>query len=537
MLTTGITREPNKLIGFTISRSPINHDDIDIFYVGLNLKLFKKQSLYFYLWGKGDIDQCIAGDAYSMAFPLSDNLLDRNVLIRIDENNITIENDWLGSIPVFYNKKENIVSTLSNFCLKDKTIHNEGLTNFCEFGYSVFEQTIFTDVKFMRYFSKLKISDKIIKIEYKDDPVLESSFLAKESNENEVINIMQDYISNIESKIDGDIVLPTSGGYDSRLLNYFIKDKSRIRGFTYGISKDQSQSTEVVHAKKISEIYKTQWEQIELKEYHKYMDNWASIYGYSTHLHGMYHIEFYINILKKHKFKNISFLSGIFGDIWAGSINYKAISNYKDVINLGYTHGMNLDLNHLEFLDNNKIIKEYFKENKEHLKNDRLKAVFTIRMKLMLISYLTQIPEYFGMPVWTPFLNFGIVKKTLTLPDDRRKNRVWQKDFFKKVGLNLEDMNLKSVKSNKLDYEIAKNVDFELIDINIMKKHIKQSRLIEINNILSNLSIFETIKNQLLYIPKVGGVLRRLGFKNKFLNALYGYYLIKAIEKGLKYES
>ena len=98
-------------------------------------------------------------------------------------------------------------------------------------------------------------------------------------------------------------------------------------------------------------------------------------------------------------------------------------------------------------------------------------------------------------------------------------------------------MNLKSVKSNKLDYEIAKNVDFELIDINIMKKHIKQSRLIEINNILSNLSIFETIKNQLLYIPKAGGVLRRLGFKNEFLNALYGYYVIKAIEKGLKYES
>jgi len=389
----------------------------------------------------------------------------------------------------------------------------------------------------MRYFSKLKISDKTVKTEYKDDPVLESSFLAKESNENEVINIMQDYISNIESKIDGDIVLPTSGGYDSRLLNYFIKDKSRIRSFTYGISKDQSQSSEVVHAKKISEIYKTQWEQIELKEYHKYMDNWASIYGYSTHLHGMYHIEFYINILKKNEFKNVSFLSGIFGDIWAGGINYKTIDKYQDVINLGYIHGMNLDLNYLELFDDNKIIKQYFKENKEHLKNDRLKAVFTIRMKLMLISYLTQIPEYFGMPVWTPFLNFGIVKKTLTLPDDRRKNRIWQKEFFEKVGLNLEDMNLKSVKSNKLDYEIAKNIDFELININIMKKYIKQSRLIEINNILSKLSIFETIKNQLLYIPKVGGVLRRLGFKNEFLNALYGYYVIKAIEKGLKYES
>lgn len=52
----------NKLIGFTISRSPINHDDIDIFDVGLNLRSFKKYRLCFYLWGKGDINQCITGD-------------------------------------------------------------------------------------------------------------------------------------------------------------------------------------------------------------------------------------------------------------------------------------------------------------------------------------------------------------------------------------------------------------------------------------------------------------------------------------------
>ena len=43
--------------------------------------------------------------------------------------------------------------------------------------------------------------------------------------------------------------------------------------------------------------------------------------------------------------------------------------------------------------------------------------------------------------------------------------------------------------------------------------------------------------NQLLNIPKIGGLLVRLGFKNKLLKALDEYYVIKAIEKGLKYES
>ena len=140
------------------------------------------------------------------------------------------------------------------------------------------------------------------------------------------------------------------------------------------------------------------------------------------------------------------------------------------------------------------------------------------------------------MPVWTPFLNFEIVKTTLNLSDEKRKNRVWQKDFFRNVSLNLEDMNLKSVKSNKLDYEIAKNATLESIDVGLMKKYVDENRLVDINNILSELSTYEAIQNQLLYVPKIGGILRRLGLKNEYLNALHEYYVIKAIEKGLKYE-
>jgi len=523
-----------KIIGFLITREN-KLPKVDFFNVNIRVTTFQHNFYNIYLWGIGEIEKYKIGNKYSLSFPLNDTLLDRNILISFDESKIIIENDWLGSIPIFYNRQENIVSTLPNLCLKDKTIDNEGLLNFCKFGYSVFEQTMFKDVKFMRYFSKLIISDNI-DIEYKKDPVLDKSFLENISNEDDVINLMQKYISDIESKIDGDIVLPTSGGYDSRFLNYFIKDKSRIRSFTYGISKNQSQSSEVVHAKKISEIYRTKWEQIELSSFHKYIDKWTEIYGFSTHLHGMYHIEFYSKILEKHSFDNSTFLSGIFGDIWAGSINYKAINSYKNVINLGYTHGMNLDLNYLKFLDCSKNIKEYFKKNKKHLKKDRLKAVFTIRMKLMLISYLTQIPEYFAFCVWTPFLNFDIVKATLNINSNKRKNRVWQKDFFSNVGLNLENMNLQSIKSNKLNYEIGKNSKLEKIDVDLMKNYIDRKRLVKINKILSNISIFEEIKNYFLFIRKVGGVLRLLGLKNEFLRALNEYYIIKSIEKGLKYE-
>lgn len=526
----------SKIIGFLITKEK-KELDIDFFDVGLKTIELFHSNYYIYLWGVGDIENYKIDDKYSLSFPLYNNLLDRNVFISFENEKITIENDWLGSIPVFYNPKELIVSTLSNFCIKDKTIHNEGLSNFCEFGYSVFEQTMFEDVKFMRYFSKLIVSDNGINIEYKSDPVLDKEFLSKQTTTEDLVSLMQEYVSDIENNIDGDIVLPTSGGYDSRILNYLVKDKKRIRSFTYGISKDQNKSTEVVHAKKISEIYNTQWEQIELKNFHEYIDKWIKVYGISTHTHGMYHIEFYTKILKKYKFENPTFLSGIFGDIWAGSVKYEDINSYEDIINLGYTHGMNLDLKYLQFENDNSTKKSIFLENKEYLQGDKIKAVFKIRMKLMLISYLTQIPEYFGMPVWTPFLNYEIVKATLNLPDEQRKNRAWQKEFFSSVGLGLEDMGLISVKSNKLDYEIAKNAKFEPIDIELLGKYISKDRLVRINKLLSGMSSFEAIKNQLLYIPKVGGVLRRLGFKNEFLKALYEYYVLKAIEKGLKYES
>lgn len=525
-----------KIIGFLISKEK-KEIDIDFFNMGLKtVQLFHKD-FFIYLWGIGDIENYKIKDKYSLSFPLHDNLLDRNVLISFEDDKIVVENDWLGAIPVFYNSKEKAVSTLSNLSIKDKSIHNEGLSNFCEFGYSVFEQTIFQDVKFMRYFSKLVISNENIQLEYKDDPVLEDDFITQSSDKNSVIEKMQSYISNIENKTKGDIVLPTSGGYDSRILNYFVKDKSRIRAFTYGISKDQSKSTEVVHAKKISDIYDTKWEQIKLEKFHDFINKWAEVYGYSTHLHGMYHIEFYTKILKKYRLNDVSFLSGIIGDAWAELGKFENIEKYQDVINLGYTHGMNLDLKYLQ-RDSQDILKQkYFEEHQKHLENDKIKSVFAMRTKLMLISYLTQIPEYFGMPVWTPFLNFEIVKSTLNISDERRRNRVWQKDFFKSVGLNLEDMNLESVKRNKLDYEIAKNAKFEPLDLGLLSEYVSKRRVVEINKLLSNLSFFESLKNELLYIPKVSGIMRRLGFKNEFLKALHEYYVLKAIEKGLSYES
>lgn len=162
----------NKLIGFTISKKEIDHTDIDIFNSNLSIKKINHNDLFIYLWGVGDIDKCKIDSKYSLSFPLTASLLDRNILISFEDENIVIENDWLGSIPVFYNPNELIVSTLSRKTLNDKTIHPEGLNNYFEFGYSVFEQTPFNDVKFIRYFSKIVIDSNNLNVVYKEDYIL-----------------------------------------------------------------------------------------------------------------------------------------------------------------------------------------------------------------------------------------------------------------------------------------------------------------------------------------------------------------------------
>jgi len=525
----------NKIVGFLITPKEQKIFP-DFFQRGLKTVHLTNPFYNIYLWGIGNILLCKCSDKYSLSFPLHDNLLDRNVLVNIKTDKITIENDWLGSIPVFFNNKQLIVSTLPINCLHEKNIHSEGLNNFFEFGYCVFGQTPFKNIKFMRFLSKLVIHDNRIEIVYKDDPVLDNKIFRKNSTVEKTFTLIKDYMTKADSKLNGDIILPLSGGYDSRLINYFVSDKSKIRSFTYGVSKRQSKSIEVLYARKVAEILGTKWKQIELKHSYKYIDDWFRLYGFSTHLHGMYHIEFYKKIVESIQSNNCSFLSGIVGDAWAGRIVYRPIEDYHHVINLGYTHGINIDLTYLKMRTDHLLKKNFFKEYKNYLIDDRIKIIFTIRLKIMLISYLTQIPEYLGFPVWTPFLNYEIAMAMLNLPESSRKNRQWQTDFFKRVGLNIEDMGINVNLSNTLDYNLTLNNQLDLINVDVMADFIEKERLLEINKRLCKIGIGKKIKNEILNLPKVSGLLKKVRITNDYLTSLlYEYFIIKAIEKSITY--
>ena len=94
--------------------------------------------------------------------------------------------------------------------------------------------------------------------------------------------------------------------------------------------------------------------------------------------------------------------------------------------------------------------KEFY-SNKNNF-SSKTQVIQVIRIKMVLLSYLMTIPEYFGFPSYSPFLDFDCAKLFLSIPQEQRKNRLWLKKYFISKGINIEDLKLKSIKSNGLDY-------------------------------------------------------------------------------------
>lgn len=463
----------------------------------------------------------------SMSPFANENLLDRNVIINFYKKLIIIENDWLGSIPVFYNIETNEVSTYSELVFSNENeIDIKGLLNYFDAGFCLYGHTQFKNIKFLRYYSKLTIANNIIKIEEKEDVVFKNSNI--QSNPADVLEKIKNYILKGEKYFDKKIILPLSGGYDSRLLSSFVSNKNQILSFTYGISKKQESSYEVVYAKKLSQQLEFSWKQIELSDFNNYINKWHCLFGFSTHLHGMYQMEFYDKIIKNCTPSNCTVLSGIIGDAWSGKIKFIPIDNFEQLNNLTYSHGMNLDKKYYNNKNNIYSQNEFHKNKKIYL-DEKYQIVQRMRNKIILLNYLLSVPEHYGLISWTPFLNFDIVDSMLSLSENDKVNRVWQTNYFKENGLDFEKMTLKKSMTNTLNYDSAKKFKFDLLSnkkyANLFDEKIIYKINTDINKNRNVINFF--IENKLKYHKILNKI---FGYRSGFYNTLYQYYTLKSID-------
>lgn len=349
------------------------------------------------------------------------------------------ESDWLGSSPVYYNTATRVVGT----CLNDVIdwsrceLDPEGFNNYLEFGYSVFGQTPVRHVRFLLPNQRLRCDGDCFRVEDVEDSVLGHLVNGVATAEADVWTQLRAAVSAWERSVSGPILIPTSGGFDSRLLNLLIANRARVRSRTFGPSSRQEQSFEVTRAAELSRILHTDWRHVPLHRYLRHLDTWYDLYGASCHAHGMYQIEFYER-LKRELGANVPLLSGIIGDAWGGHVLLPEIGGPARLGLLGWTHGMAADpaCSRLRGGQANRVA--FWERYRELIAIPEGRVVVAMRMKMLLLSYLYRVPRHFGFQPWSPFLQQDIALAMLCLPVERRQDRQWQRDFFRQNDVDLE---------------------------------------------------------------------------------------------------
>jgi len=438
--------------------------------------------------------------------------------------------NWVGYQTIFYNLKTGKFSQDINDVIdySNLEIDSESLAAYLDFGYSVFGHTPVKHVQYLLPNQVLNLQNGKLTVQDTEDSTL--PLLGKKTKEDDVLGKISSAVNNWADSFNDDILIPTSGGFDSRLMNVLLKDKKRIHAYTYGTSLNQDESRESVYASQLSERLGSQWKRIPLGRFNVYMDKWYDQFGPSVAGSGTYHMEFYDKIKQLEAGNPMHLLSGIIGDAWAGAVKVPMIDSPASYRTLGYTHGMSADSKLAMDVDYIGIVEPIYEKQKDYLKSSEYRIITAMRTKMMMLQYLISVPAKMGYPGYSPFVDEDISLSMLNLPAERRENRAWQRDFFRKNNLLFEEEKHKYTYQNTLNYYALLNETLEPLNIELLREVLNPEYLNWINQKIMHIGRKERLFQTLMHTPKVKGVLKLLGAKNELLDAYFAYITIRPIE-------
>jgi hypothetical protein len=451
-------------------------------------------------------------------------------------SNVVFESDWLGSCPCFYHGDQGIWGTSMPEVVRKSgasELDGNGLYNFLDFGFSVLEETPVRGIRSLRHSSRLvRDDDGRVTPHYLGDPI--ERWSEERLSESDVIELIRSRVRAWEDGLPAEceVILPLSGGLDSRLLAWCIRDRSRVRAFTYGIAANQEKSFEAVRARLVAQRLKLRWERVPLGGFHEHLGWWDQLYGLSTHAHGMYHLEFYSHIKERVPGPAV-LLSGIIGDAWAGSVEVPPVGRAVDLLSLGYTHGMRANPQALLLPVTGSARDDFLAAYGEALKSPRFRLVTAMRFKIVLLSYLLRLPREFGWPSWSPFLDIDVAKAMVYLPSERRRGRRWLLDFFAREGLDVDDVSKEERGENVLNWQGLRQVPVPPLDVDLLGRIIDAQYIRWING-NARANGVNIAKRWLLSVPKLRGVARMVGVSDNTLKAYCAYLCLYPIERFLR---
>ncbi|MAE68003.1 MAG: hypothetical protein CMJ18_27440 [Phycisphaeraceae bacterium] len=450
---------------------------------------------------------------------------------------VIAEADWLAREPVYYDASTGHVSRDVHELIRDRAwrFDPEGLRNYLEFGFSVFGQTPFENVRFLLPCQRaLRDESGALRIEDRPDPAtFDASF---EMDEATLLETLRQRVATWAASRSGVIVIPTSGGYDSRLLNLWVERREQVRAFTYGISTDQPRSREVLRAREVCRRLDVTWDRIELGRYHERMPDWYDLVGPVVHAHGMYQIEFYHAVrdrLAPEDMARACVLSGIIGDVWAGTVHVPPIDDPGDLIQASYAHGLAADPTACRLPVREDRRRQFFERYRDHLADPRGRVVVAMRLKLMLLRYLLEVPASLGFDVWTPFLEPDVAMAMLMLPPDRRRGRAWQRQALAAAGFEPLIGRFAGDASFGLDHVAARLVPLEPLDAEALSEAIRPDYVEHVNREVLEPSRWSRWRRRAGDRPLLGAALGRIGAPDPWLRAYAAYMTLWPLQEAI----
>lgn len=358
--------------------------------------------------------------------------------------------DWLGLKPQFFDASS---ANLSYDILTEtgRPLDPLGLELYLRNGFSVLGRTAFEGIRFRHPDFETNPAGLDSENAERLFPVLAP---AKRLSEWEIPWAIRENLNKHFSQNRNQILLPLSGGYDSRLILWALRDqpRERISTFSYGVSSPQKFSREVVVAREMASREGVAWKQIKLGNFNEHWHRWLKIMGPFTHAHGMYHIEFFDQIKEIIGESPTTLLSGLVGDAFSGGLTIPKIESVGDFRKLTLSHGHDARSRVPLSIHGVDLIRAYFIDNAEALEDQSNRIIELVRNKMMLLRYLVDVPASYGWQILTPLISPEIALSMLSLPEQRRKERIWQKEFFESQGLEAK-WGFNGTTSNSLNFQ------------------------------------------------------------------------------------
>ncbi len=390
---------------------------------------------------------------------------------------VVYESDWLGSVPCFYDLRSGRAGHDINAVIDPAEVEfdPEGLNDYLDFGYSVFERTPVRDVRVLRHSSRLIRGPDGLRVEQLDDPTL--GWFDRESTVDEVLEAAGAVVNAAAAASRGDVVVPTSGGYDSRFIELLIADRSRVRAFTYGTSDRPELSPDVVKGAELARRLGFGWRQIAIGDFHRLFDDWDALFGPAVHAHGMYQLEFY-RALAPLVAPGSLVVSGAFGDSMAGVdddmvMKVPVLDDPDDLLTVFRYGAMCGDSAQSVFPRRRDGWRRLLDED-PRLRTEMLpRVVAMLRQQATFFSYMYRLPAAVGLESRAPFVDAGLARLMLTLPTDQRHKRAWQRELFAARGVDLEQAGLSFDWRNTLNFRALRRVPLEPLDPVLLREVVK----------------------------------------------------------------